>query len=71
MAYTFSVPNLPPKTYDFIRRAAKGYGLSQRQVVIAALDLLNDLGVEDKTRVEALFQRVREKHPSRAGRGNV
>ena len=68
MAYTFTVPNLPLKVYEFVRRAAKAYGLSQRQVVIAALELLNDLGVEDKARVETLFQRVREKHPSRGSR---
>ena len=65
MAYTFSVPNLPPGTYDFIRRVAKGYGLSQRQVVIAALELLNEVGLSDPARAEALFQQVREKHPSR------
>ena len=68
MSYTFSIPNLPLKTYDFVRRVSKSYGLSQRQVVIAALELLNDLGVEDKTRGEALLQNVREKHPSRRGK---
>ena len=68
MSYTFSIPNLPLKTYDFVRRASKAYGLSQRQVVIAALELLNEVGVEDKARVEVLLQRVREKHPSRGSR---
>ena len=65
MGYTFAVPSLPSKVYEFVRRASKGYGLSQRQVVIAALELLNEVGLSEPTRVEALFQRVREKHPSR------
>lgn len=66
--FTFTIPNLPRKTYEFVRRASKAYRLSQRHVVIVALDLLNEEGVRDKARVEALFQRVLETYPRRVRR---
>ena len=66
--YTFVIPSLPKETYEFVQRVAKRYGLSHRQVVIAALDHLEHWGAVDQGLIEGLFERIRSTHPSRVTR---
>ena len=66
MTFTFKVPNLPKPLYELVRRASRAFDLTHRQVVIAALELLNDEGFKDVKRVTQLFDSVKLRHPRRA-----
>ena len=66
MTFTFTIPNLPPAVYEAIKRIARGYDLSQRQVIIAAVTLLNEEGFQNRKRIETLLRGVQDKHPRHA-----
>lgn len=59
MRYGFTIPPLPKERYEFLQRVAKAYGITQRQVVITALDALLALGVENRTKVDVLVEEVK------------
>lgn len=65
MAFLFSIPNLPPATYALVKRVSTTLDMSQRQVIIAALVLLNEEGLANRARVDTLLQRVKADHPRR------
>ena len=69
MTFTFEVPNLPKPLYELVKRASQAYDLTHRQVVIAALELLNDEGLAHLSRVVQLFDSVKLRHPRRARKG--
>lgn len=66
--FGFTIPSLPKPQYEFLQRVRKRYYLSQRQVVIAALNILESKGVEDRAGVEALFEEVKAAYPARVQR---
>ena len=63
--YTFTVPNLPKPFYEFLAGVALTQGMTQRQVVLAALKALQDLGMKDPRSHQALFEDIRVRFPAR------
>ena len=54
-AFGFSVPSLPKAEYEFINQVRDQYGVTQRDVVIAALRALRHLARLDRTTVDDLL----------------
>ena len=61
MKYGFTIPNLPKRHYDYINEIVKLHGVTQRQVILAALRVLSRV---NKSEVDSLLKGIKEEFPS-------
>lgn len=54
-SFGFSVPSLPKEEYEFVNQVRDQYGVTQRDVIIAALRALRHLARLDRTVVDDLL----------------
>ena len=57
--FGFTVPSLPKEDYQFVNTVRDQYGITQRDVIIAALQALRHLAQVDRAMVDTLLTLTR------------